>query len=104
MGRPSAFTVSLIAIDLAYQIASAMETVHSQGIAHRDLKPHNILMVRKPPLNRSSATLNKPLLNRSSITLNKPLPNRSSTTLNRKATPGDWSSLSSDPNIERFSI
>lgn len=92
MGRPSAFTVSLIAIDLAYQIASAMETVHSQGIAHRDLKPHNILMVRKPPLNRSSTTLNKPL------------PNRSSTTLNRKATPGDWSSLSSDPNIERFSI
>ncbi len=36
------------AMEIARQIASALETAHASGIVHRDLKPDNIFLVRDP--------------------------------------------------------
>lgn len=39
------------AVDIAIQIASALEYAHKSGIIHRDLKPENIILVDKPHAN-----------------------------------------------------
>lgn len=39
------------ALTIIQQIGSALSHVHSQGLQHRDIKPHNILLRSKNPLN-----------------------------------------------------
>ncbi len=36
-------------IDVAVQVAEALEYSHAQGVIHRDIKPENILVEREPP-------------------------------------------------------
>ena len=33
-----------VAVDIAKQISSALEMAHKNGIVHRDIKPHNIII------------------------------------------------------------
>lgn len=37
-----------LALDICRQVAEAMQYAHDQGVTHRDLKPHNIMLTRDP--------------------------------------------------------